>query len=409
MDPRRSPYAPGAGTKPSILAGREDVLERFEVTLSRLEAGRADVAPLITGPRGSGKTVLLNQLVANAKQRGWFAVSDEVIPDSPLSALIALQAHEVLLEMSKRHRIAAHVRRVLGVLKAFTAVSALGVTLNIDVDAVTGTADTGIFSRDLRYLFIEIGELAREQAVGVIFALDEVHALAPGELSDLNSALHQVAQRQLPVAFIGAGLFPSWQNGPDGPDMLVPSSYPARMVTYLRLEPLAASDSQRALVEPASAENVRYTEDALREAVSFCKGNAWVLQLLGDASWRAAEASPIDAAAVRAAMSQIRQQLGEWFFPRLLRNRSREEIRILTVIAEHVDLGSGLAEFSSIADLDRNVNVDTIIRIVRMLTRQDLIVLDFAPFHPERGLAVSFSMPLLDEYLRTTDLGFVRA
>jgi hypothetical protein len=408
MDPRRSPYAPGAGTKPSILAGRDDVLERFEVTLSRLEAGRADVAPLITGPRGSGKTVLLNQLVANAKQRGWFAACDEVIPDTPLSALIALQAHEVLLEMSKRHRIAANVRRVLGVLKAFTAVSALGVTLNIDVDAVTGTADTGIFDRDLRRLFIEIGELAREQSVGVVFALDEVHALAMSELSVLNSALHQTAQRELPVVFIGAGLFPSWQNGPDRPDGLVPSSYPARMVTYLRLEPLTARDSGHALADPASAEDVTYTADALREATAFCKGNAWILQLLGDASWRAAEVAPIDINAVRAAMSQVRLQLGEWFFPRLLRNCSREEIRVLTVIADHLDPDLDLAHFDSIADLDRNTDIDTLIRIVRMLTRRDLIVLDFTPFRPENGLAVRFSVPLLDEYLRTTDLGFGR-
>jgi hypothetical protein len=138
MDPRRSPYAPGVGTRPIVLAGRDDVLERFDVTMSRLEAGRSDVAPLITGSRGMGKTVLLNELVKNAREKGWFVAVDEVIPTATLSALIAVQAHEVLLEMSRRHRVAANVRRVLGILKAFTAVSALGVTLSIDADAVTG-------------------------------------------------------------------------------------------------------------------------------------------------------------------------------------------------------------------------------------------------------------------------------
>lgn len=235
------------------LAGRDDVLERFDVTLSRLESGRPDVAPLITGSRGLGKTVLLNKLVQNAKQRGWFVASEEAIPGTPLSALIAILAHEVLLEMSRRHRIAANVRRVLGILKAFTAVSALGVTLNIDADAVTGTADTGIFSRDLRRLFIEIGTLAQQQSVGVVFALDELHTLYETELEDLNSALHQTAQRQLPVAFIGAGLFPSWQkSGNQNVDPTIVDSYPARMSasTYIRLKPLDVEASKRALAGP---------------------------------------------------------------------------------------------------------------------------------------------------------------
>jgi hypothetical protein len=39
---------------------------------------------------------------------------------------------------------------------------------------------------------------------------------------------------------------------------------------------------------------------------------------------------------------------------------------------------------------------------------RDLIVLDFAPFRPESGLIVRFSMPLLDEYPRTSDFGFGR-
>jgi len=35
MDPRRNPYAPGAGTRPPELAGRDVVIDRIEIALDR--------------------------------------------------------------------------------------------------------------------------------------------------------------------------------------------------------------------------------------------------------------------------------------------------------------------------------------------------------------------------------------
>jgi hypothetical protein len=52
--------------------------------------------------------------------------------------------------MSGRHRAQERVRRALGVLKAFSAVSAFGIELNIDAEKVSGTADSGVFERGLR-------------------------------------------------------------------------------------------------------------------------------------------------------------------------------------------------------------------------------------------------------------------
>jgi hypothetical protein len=396
------------------LAGREDVLERFDVTMARLEAGRPDVAPLITGSRGMGKTVLLNELVKNAQERGWFVASEEVIPGTPLSTLIAVLAHEVLLEMSGRHRAAAKVRRALGVLKAFTAVSALGVSLSIDADAVTGAADTGIFSRDLRRLFIEIGELAREQSVGVAFALDEVHVLDEGALDDLNSALHQTAQRKLPVVFIGAGLFPSWQkSGNQAGDPTIVDSYPARMSasTYLRLEPLDVESSRRALADTALTEQVTFTDEALDAAVAICEGNPWMIQLVGSAAWEVAECSPIGLRDVGEAINRVRQQLYGGFFPRLVRDCRELELDLLTVIADHLD--GSTATFQSPIELKSCLEDGTTITKkdlrarLRGLAGRDLIELDrvFA-FELYDGYPVNirFTVPMLGSYFRRPDL-----
>jgi hypothetical protein len=100
----------------------------------------------------------------------------------------------------------------------FSAVSAFGIELNVDAEKVSGTAESGMFGRDPRQLFIEIGEIAQLQSSGVLIALDEMHALGENDLGTLYSALHQTTQRDLPVALLGAGLFPFWQSGADRVD-----------------------------------------------------------------------------------------------------------------------------------------------------------------------------------------------
>jgi hypothetical protein len=40
MDPIRNPYAPGAGTPPPELAGRDELREVVRIALERVRAGR---------------------------------------------------------------------------------------------------------------------------------------------------------------------------------------------------------------------------------------------------------------------------------------------------------------------------------------------------------------------------------
>jgi hypothetical protein len=179
MDLRDSPYVPGAGTRPYALVGREEIIQDFDGTLERLERGRAATAPVITGSRGSGKTVLLNELLRVAQGRQWFTAIEEVTPGASLAELTAMMARQVLFEMSARKRFADRVQRAFGVLKAFTGVKAFGIELTIDAPSVPGKADSGDLARDLRDLFVELGELGRDHSVGVVFGLDESRARRP--------------------------------------------------------------------------------------------------------------------------------------------------------------------------------------------------------------------------------------
>ena len=62
MDPVRNPFAPGAGTRPPELAGRDELVERAAVALDRIALGRPARSFILYGLRGTGKTVLLGEI-----------------------------------------------------------------------------------------------------------------------------------------------------------------------------------------------------------------------------------------------------------------------------------------------------------------------------------------------------------
>ena len=74
MDARRNPYAPGAGTPPPELEGRDEVLEKSAVALDRIRTGRAARSLVLYGLCGVGKAVLLNRIRMDAEARGLASV-----------------------------------------------------------------------------------------------------------------------------------------------------------------------------------------------------------------------------------------------------------------------------------------------------------------------------------------------
>ena len=101
MDPRRNPYAPGAGTPPPELAGRDRLLEDASIALDRIRNGLAAKSLLLVGLRGVGKTVLLNRICRDAEARGFVTVLLEAPEDRSLPGLLCGPLHVALLKMSR--------------------------------------------------------------------------------------------------------------------------------------------------------------------------------------------------------------------------------------------------------------------------------------------------------------------
>lgn len=177
MDPVANPYRPGAGRRPPVLAGREPLIEAFSVVQRRAaEYGEGDRGWVLNGLRGVGKTVLLNELLAQASSKGWIAAKVEATAGTPLSAALSHALVKSMRTATGRHPESA-LRRLLGVFKAFSlkfnpATGALA--LGADVELVSGIADSGRFADDLAALFEIMGEASRELGIGTLILVDEL-------------------------------------------------------------------------------------------------------------------------------------------------------------------------------------------------------------------------------------------
>src|SRR5579872_4428434 len=119
MDPRQNPYAPGAGTPPPELVGRDELIERAAIALDRIRAGRSARSLILYGLRGVGKTVLLNRIRADAEERGMIAVRMEAPEGRSLPGLLAPALRAALIRLDRMEQAKAGAKRALRALAGF--------------------------------------------------------------------------------------------------------------------------------------------------------------------------------------------------------------------------------------------------------------------------------------------------
>ena len=85
MNPVENPFAPGAGSRPPELAGRDELREAVRVALERVRRGLPAKSVLMVGLRGVGKTVLLDQIRQDAEAAGIHTIRIEAPASQPPS------------------------------------------------------------------------------------------------------------------------------------------------------------------------------------------------------------------------------------------------------------------------------------------------------------------------------------
>lgn len=388
MDPILNPFSPGAGAPPPELAGRDDVLGQAHILLERVKRGRPERSLILTGLRGVGKTVLLNEIAHRARSAGFHVVTAEASDDKPLGALIAAPLRQLLYEMDRLAGAGAKVRRGLAVLRSFVGglkVSMGDITLGLDIEPEKGAADTGDLELDLPNLFVAIAEAAHDRDTAVALLIDEIQYFSAKELGALIMAMHRIQQRRLPLALIGAGL-------PVLPGLAGESkSYAERLFRFPDIGALSPPDAMRALQDPARAAGVEFASDSLSEVYRLTQGYPYFLQEWGYQAWNQADTSPITRSLIERATDVVVKRLDKNFFRVRFDRLTPGEKSFLRAMAE---LGPGPYRTGEIADR-LHTKITSLGPVRAKLIKKGMI---YSPAHGE----LAFTVPLFDAFLLRT-------
>lgn len=390
MNPRTNPYAPGAGTPPPELAGRDAIVRDAAIALYRIRAGRAARSVMLMGLRGAGKTVLLNRIALDAEADGIETCVIEAPEGRSLPSLLAPALRVPLLRLERRKTGLAKagdvVERALRALGSFVQGMRLkydDVEFRLDLGFEKGVADTGDLELDLTSLLTLVGEAAKARETAVVLFIDELQYVKESELGALITALHRCAQRQLPVTMVAAGL--PQLTGQLGEA----KSYAERMFEFAEVGSLDERYARQALEAPARELGVRYEPAALRAIYQQTLGYPYFLQMWGKHAWDVADKSPITAADVTQATRLALAELDAGFFRVRLDRLAPAEKQYLRAMAQ---LGPGPHRSGEVA-----AALGKSVRSVAP-TRAKLIAkgMLYSPAHGD----TAFTVPLFDAYMR---------
>lgn len=183
MDPVLNPFSSGLSSPPPLLAGRQSVLEHARLFFARTAQGRGEKSLLLSGLRGSGKTVLLQALARQAEEVG---VAVQVVDDAETRSGDELRA---LIQAQE-----AHLRS-----QAPKAVLLAGLPLNELLDDASHALAARVFRR------FDLEALSPDEAAT---------AVAPHVLPDAMPELLRLSKGY--PAFLQAWAYGAW-NASAGP------------------------------------------------------------------------------------------------------------------------------------------------------------------------------------------------
>lgn len=256
-----NPFTPTFGEVPIHLAGREDLLTRFDRAFNA-RSRRPELTTIITGARGTGKTTILSRAARMARESGW--VVAEVTAGSGM-----LEDVEMRTRKGAAHLVEAPSK---------ARVASIGIPnlMSIELD---GRADE---SGNWRLRMERLLDQIEAAETGLLVTVDEVD----GSLEDmvtLASVYQHFVREDRRAGLLMAGL-------PHNVSVLLND----KTVSFLRrahLEPLSRiSDAEvSAAIEKTVADGGRSISRECADAAAAAVGGfAFMLQLVGYNIWEAA-------------------------------------------------------------------------------------------------------------------------
>lgn len=376
-DPVANPYAPGAGTPPPALVGRDGLIGDAVVSMQRIRVGRSAQHLMLTGLRGVGKTVLLGRLAAVAEGEGFRVIRQEAVGGDDTVTSFLRQARRIATELGGGPRAARALRSIDSV-----ALTLAGTGIRLE-RGDQSRADSDPQRDSLADVVIDLAGAAAERDRAVMIALDEAQALAPDDLGRILAGIHRCGQDGLPLWCVLAGL----------PNLVgvaaKAATYAERMFRVGSLGPLTPAQVAEAVMVPAEELGVSWTPAAAEAVADRSDGYPFFVQVWAYHTWNAATHEPIAVGDVEAAALPARSALDDAFFAARIARIPESEITYVRGLAS---LGPGPHRSGEVAAAYGR-------RTSEVAALRDRLVREGVIYAPRYGW-VEFAIPHFDDYVR---------
>lgn len=371
-DPVANPYAPGAGTPPPALVGRDAVIDTARIGLERLRSTRASQHLAITGLRGVGKTVLLAKLAALAERSGYRVIRIEALSGDDTIRSMLRQARRIVDDLGTGARVGRAVRSIDSV-----SLTVAGSGLAIERRPARPDREA------LADVISDLAAAAADEDLGVLLAIDEAQTLQRDDLRRILAGVHRCGQDGLPLFTVLAGL-PNLVR-----EMARAATYAERMFTVTELGPLTPDQVVRAVEQPAAEIGVHWAPAATEAVVDYSDGFPFFVQTWAYHTWNAALDDPISGADVERAAPHTRHALDTSFFAARIARIPESEVAYVRALAA---LGPGPHRSGAVAEMAGKTTP-------QVAAFRDRLITEGLIYAPRYGW-VEFAIPHFDRYAR---------
>lgn len=325
----KNPFTPTFGVSPPVLVGRGEILDEFEESLNE-GPGAPARASLYTGPRGSGKTVMLNEVGAIAEAHGWY-----VIHETADEGLLDRLADEHLPAILGQVDPAGPERTKVKGLKG----GGFGASWETEKKYEQAFGLRNQLSMVLNFL--------ESNETGLLITLDELNQRNIDELRRFAVTMQHLFREGREIAFAGAGLLSA-----------VSAVLSADVLTFLEraerhvLDTVPIDDVSNALIDTFKLGGRGLPLNLAERAAKFTSGYPFLIQLVGYHIWRQSPKNTMVAESdIEPGLIQAERRIGSLVFAPTLKGLSEVDRTFLIAMAR--DDGP-----SSMGDIAKRMKVD---------------------------------------------------
>ena len=257
----RNPFTTGHGKVPPFLAGREDEKNKLYELLGRTVGGEVVTSNVhIFGPRGVGKTSLLEQVRGELKSLKKGNEGKAAVAMTAVNAMRTVEeARKTLID-----DIGGSLRESLLPEKVIADLKFVSAEWSRKELSWSGVCDN-------------LAEKCRRRPV--VFMVDEAHRLAPDVFAAVMDDIEMIRQKGGPIIGVFAGK-------PLLVDLIskAAASYEERS-EYISLDLLNDRDSAAAIEYPLSNSSIKISREAMKLVVEDALGYPTYLQYWGSGLW----------------------------------------------------------------------------------------------------------------------------